>query len=245
MGAHQGKVALITGGAKGIGRAVAEKLAAQGADIAVVYQSDAATAQATAADIRAMGVRAVAIQADMGDIDAVAAAFAEVTETLGRLDILVLGAGFFIFKPIVQMSAEDYDRLFAVNTRGTFFALQQAAKLMADDGRVIFVSAASTGGTGAPGNAAATASKLASEFFVKVLAKEVAARRITANIVSPGPTRTDNFDKLPETVRANAANLSPFGRVGEVDDVASVIAFLASEEARWITGQNLRATGGG
>lgn len=245
MGALTGKVALITGSSRGIGRAVAKKLAADGARVAVNYVSDKESADAVVADIKAAGGEAAAFQADMGKLPDVRRLFEEATGHFGGLDILVLCAGFFQFKPLATMEEAEYDALFAVNTKGTFFALQEAARRIGQDGRIVMLSAASTGGTGAPNNGAATGSKAASEHFVKSAAKELADRGVTANIVSPGPTMTDNFHKLPEVVRQNAARLSPFNRVGEVRDIVDVIRFLVGEEARWITGQNIRATGGG
>lgn len=239
----EGKVALITGGSKGIGKAIAERLARDGANIAVNYHSDDEAAVHTVSQLKTIGRSAIALKADIARVSEVRRCFAEAEKELGRLDVVVANAAFFIFKPVAEMTEQEYDALFDLNTKGVFFCFQEAARRLREGGRIILISAASTGGAGAPNNSC-TGSKAASEYFVKSLAKELASRSITANIVCPGPTRTENFARLPKGVQEQAASFSPFGRIGEPSDIADVVGFLVSNDARWITGQTLRATGG-
>lgn len=240
-----GRVALVTGASRGIGRAIALALAAHGAHVAVNYHANERDAAAVVDEIASHGGRALAVLGDVASVPDVRSLFAQTVDRLGGLDIFVSNAGFFIFRPVAEMSESDYDALFAMNARGVFFALQEAARRIRDGGRIIVMSAASTGGTGAPNSAAAVASKAAAEQFARGLARELGPRNVTVNVVSPGPTRTEGFAKLPPAVQESAARLSPLGRIGEPEEIAAVVAFLASPAASWLTGQNLRATGGG
>ena len=240
-----GRVALVTGGSRGIGRAIALALAARGAHVAVNYRANERDAAAVVDEIASHGGHALAVRGDVASVPDVRSLFAQTVDRFGGLDIFVSNAGFFIFRPVAEMSEDEYDALFAMNARGVFFALQEAARRIRDGGRIIVMSAASTGGTGAPNSAAAVASKAAAEQFARGLARELGPRNVTVNVVSPGPTRTEGFAKLPPGVQENAARLSPLGRIGEPEEIAAVVAFLASPAASWLTGQNLRATGGG
>jgi 3-oxoacyl-[acyl-carrier protein] reductase len=178
----------------------------------------------------------------MGEVGAVRNLFRETLDRFGRLDILINNAGTAVYKPLAEATEEDFDRTFALNARGTFFAMQEAARSMNNGGRIVSVS---TGGTvgGAPTGSIYAGSKAALEQFTKALAKEIGGRGITVNAVSPGFTDTDLLNENPQ-FREMGAQLSPLGRLGQPEDVADVVAFLASEHARWITGQNIQAGGG-
>jgi 3-oxoacyl-[acyl-carrier protein] reductase len=242
MGELSGKVAIVTGSSSGIGRAIAEGLAGKGATVIVQYARGADKARAVVAEIEKAGGKAIALQADIGQVAEVRRLFAEVEERLGRLDILVNSAGVAVYKPVVAFTEEDFAATFAVNARGTFFALQEAARRIQDGGRIISIS---TGGTvtGAPYASIYCGSKAAVEQFTKSLAKELGPKNVTVNVVSPGFTDTEMLAQHPE-FRAMGAQLSPFGRLGTPEEVAEVVVFLAGPGGRWVTGQNIQAGGG-
>jgi len=242
MASINGKVAIVTGASNGIGRAIAERLAQDGAMVIVNYGKSADKAKTVVAGIEAKGGNAVAIQADMSKIPEVHRLVRETVQRFGRLDILVNNAGMFIYKPLVEMTEEEFDSLFALNAKGPYFALQEAAKVIEEGGRMVNIS---TDGThiGFPGATAYLGSKGALEQFTKGLAHELAPKGITVNTVSPGYTVTDMLPADP-TFRQIAEQASPFKRLGEPKDIADVVAFVVSEEARWLTGQNLHAGGG-
>jgi 3-oxoacyl-[acyl-carrier protein] reductase len=238
---RQGKNALVTGSSRGIGRAIAERLAADGAAVVVNYARSPQQAREVVDGIKARDGKALAFQADVSKPAEVRHLFDETEKQVGPLDIVVANAGVYLSKPLVEYTEVDYDHLFIINTRGVFFTLQEAARRVRDGGRIIAVS---TGGTKMPfANAALyLGSKAAVEQFVRSLAREMGPRNITANILSPGFTDTDMLNS--EEVRALGASLSPFNRIGTPQEVADVSAFLASDAARWVTGQNLQAGGG-
>jgi len=243
----EGKTALITGSSRGIGRAIAERLAANGAAVIINYTRQAKPAQEIVKSIIDKGGKAVAIQADVAKPAEVGRLFDEAEKALGRLDIVVANAGVFLGKPLIESAEEDYDYVFNINTRGVFFTLQEAAKRVRDGGRVIVVS---TGGTNMFfANASLyLGSKGAIEQFARALSRELGPRNVTVNILSPGFTDTDMLNQAAgeidsEQIRAGAS-LSPFNRIGSSEEVADVAAFLASDAARWVTGQNLQAGGG-
>jgi len=237
----QGKNALVTGSSRGIGRAIAERLAADGAAVVVNYARSPQQAREVVDGIKARDGKALAIQADVSKPAEVRRLFGESEKQVGPLDIVVANAGVYLSKPLVEYTEADYDHVFNINTRGVFFTLQEAARRVRDGGRIIAVS---TGGTKMPfANAALyLGSKAAVEQFVRSLSREMGPRNITANILSPGFTDTDMLNS--EEVRALGASLSPFNRIGTPQEVADVSAFLASDAARWVTGQNLQAGGG-
>ena len=237
----EGKNALVTGGARGIGRAIAERLAANGAAVVVNYARNERRAHEVVEGIRAKGGIAVAIQADVSKPVEVHRLFDGAVTALGHLDIVVANAGVYLSKPLVESTEEDYDNVFDINARGTFFTLQEAAQRVRDGGRIIAVS---TGGTKMPfpNTSLYLGSKTAVEQFVRSLARELGPRNVTVNVLSPGFTNTDMLNGAE--VRALGASLSPFNRIGTPQEVAEVSAFLASDAARWVTGQNLQAGGG-
>jgi 3-oxoacyl-[acyl-carrier protein] reductase len=236
----KGKTGLVTGSSRGIGRAIAERLAADGAAIVINYTRNEQPAQAVVNDILGQGGKAIAIQADMSKPPDVRRLFSEAEKAMGQLDIVVANAGVYIMKPFIENTEADYDYIFGINTKGVFFTLQEAARRVREGGRIVVVS---TGGTKMlfPNNSIYLGSKGAIEQFARSLAIELGPRNVTVNVLSPGFTDTD---MMPEEYREYAASLSPFKRVGTAEDVADVASFLASDAARWVTGQNLQAGGG-
>jgi len=236
------KVAIVTGASDGIGRAIAERLAQDGATVVVNYGKSTDKAKQVVAGIEAKGGKAVAIQADMSKVGDAGRLVKDTVKKFGRLDILVNNAGMFMFKPLVDMSEEEFDHMFALNTKGPYFALQEAAKVIQDGGRIVNIS---TDGThiGFGGATAYLGSKGALEQFTKGLAHELAPKGVTVNTVSPGYTITAMLPSDP-AFRQIGEQASPLKRLGVPKDIADVVAFVVSEEARWLTGQNIH-TGGG
>ena len=236
------KVAIITGASAGIGRAIAERLAQEGATVVVNYGKSADKAKQVVAGIEAKGGKAVAIQADMSKIADVRRVVRETVQRFGRLDILVNNAGMFTFKPLVETTEQEFDQIFSLNAKGPYFAMQEVAKVIADGGRIVNIS---TDGThiGFAGATAYLGSKGALEQFTKGLAHELASKGITVNTVSPGYTDTAMMPADP-TFRQIGEQASPLKRLGTPKDIADVVAFVVSEEARWLTGQNIHAGGG-
>ncbi|HUK82672.1 MAG TPA: SDR family oxidoreductase [Verrucomicrobiae bacterium] len=239
-----GKVALVTGASRGIGRAIAQCLSRDGAAVSVNYASNAAAAQKLVGEIEHAGGKTLAVQADVGSVAEVVRMFDQTIAHFGKLDILVNNAGIMFQKPVSAVIEEEYDRIFAINVKGTFFACQQAAKRLADGGRIINLSSSTTVRI-MPSYAAYVATKGAVEQLTRSLAGELASRGITVNAVSPGPTDTELFNDGKTTEeRQGLAKAAVFGRLGEPAEIAEVVAFLASDAARWVTGQNIRVNGG-
>lgn len=235
----ENKIAIVTGSSRGIGRAIAERLGRDGATVIVTYHSNADKAEEV---VRAIGGDSVAERLDVRDLASVRGFFDRVADRFDRLDTLVNNAaGVNIFKPTAEMTEEEYDSLFLV-TRGVYFSLQEAAKRMADGGRIVSIS---TGGTSMalPGGGAYAGSKAAVEQFSNGLAKELGARGITVNTLAPGVTDTDGMVLNAEQKNGLIAQTS-LGRLGRPGDIADAVALLVSDDAHWITGQNIRATGG-
>ena len=241
MGALNGKVAVVTGASRGIGRGIAERLAHDGASIVVNYAKNADEGKKVVSGIEKRGGKAILVQADISKVAHVRGLFQKALSTFGRVDILVNNAGIFTYKPLADTTEEEYDQLFAINAKGPFFALQEAIKHVTDGGRIVSIS---TGGTqlAFPGISAYAGTKAALEAFTKVAAKELGSRRITVNTVSAGYTATDmlsdpGFQKM-------GAEASPLKRLGTPKDIADVVAFLVSDEGGWITGGTIQAGGG-
>ena len=244
MSTFAGKVAIVTGGSRGIGRAIAERLGREGASVVVNYTKSAEKAQEVVQAIEVSGGQAVAVQADISAVADVRRLFELTEEKYGRLDILVNNAGTATFTPIAEVAEDEFDALFALNVKGAFFALQEAARRLADGGRIVNISSGVTIG-GGPGASAYAGTKGALEQFTLAAAKELGPRGITVNTVSPGMTVTDLMHTvIPAERQQGAAQASPLGRLGQPDDIAEVVAFLVSDAGRWVTGQNIRANGG-
>jgi 3-oxoacyl-[acyl-carrier protein] reductase len=239
-GQLQGKTAIVTGGSRGIGRAIALGLASHGASVVVGYLRNAARAREVVERIADTGVKAIAISADLSRPTEVSRLFDEAEQAVGALDIVVANAADLIEKPLADCTEEDYDRIFDTNAKGVFFTLREAARRLNDGGRIIV---SSTGGTRMffPGQSLYLGSKGAVEQFVRTLSRELGGRGITVNVISPGPTETD---MMQDQYREKIAAMSPFNRIGTPAEVADVAVFLASDAARWVTGQNIGAGGG-
>ena len=235
-----GKVAIVTGASRGIGRAIVERLARDGAIVVVNYAKSAEEAQRVVSDIQAKGGRAVSIQADMSRVAETRRLVTETLSLFARLDILINNAGKFISKRLAETTEADFDQIIALHAKGPYFAMQEAAKVMKDGGRIVNISTAGTH-MSFPGATAHLGSKAALEQYSKGLAQELAPRSITVNTVSPGITDTG---VLTEQYRKFGIQISPFKRLGSPNDISDIVAFLVGEEAGWLTGQNIQAGGG-
>ncbi|HEY5990770.1 MAG TPA: glucose 1-dehydrogenase [Streptosporangiaceae bacterium] len=239
-----GQRALVTGGSRGIGRAIVERFAARGVAVVFTYTRSKDAALHIVADVAAAGGRAHAVQADLADLADLRRVFDETLRLLGGVDVLVNNAAESLVAPIADTSEQVYDRLMAVNTKAIFFAIQHATRVLSDGGRIINLSSVNTV-RHAPGIAVYAASKAAVEQFTLVAARELAPRGITVNTVSPGPTDTDMLRNAnsPQALDLAAA-MTPLRRLGQPADVADVVCFLAGPQARWVTGENVRVSGG-
>lgn len=237
-----GKVALVTGASRGIGRAIALRLGRAGASVVVNYATNADKASEVVAALVNGGGQATAIQADVSRPIDVARLFEQAGDTFGGLDIVVNNAGAYLSKPLVSVTEEEFDSVFNLDTKGTFFALQEAARRVRDGGRIINISSALTVNPG-PNQSVYAGSKAAVEQFGLALAKELGGRQITVNNVLVGITETEGL-VIPEEAKQYLIQNTSLGRLGQPDDIAEVVGFLASPAARWMTGQNVRATGG-
>jgi len=239
----QGKAALVTGGSRGIGAAIARKLAQDGADVALTYASAASKAQAVVADIEATGRRGLAIAADSNDAAAIEAAVEQAVAAFGRLDILVNNAGIFRIGPIEDLTLEDFDATIAVNLRAAFVASKAAAARMDEGGRIITIGSNLAERVPQAGISAYTASKAALVGLTKGLARDLGPRGITANIVHPGSTDTDMNPASGPHAEAQRG-LMAIPRFAEPGDVAGVVAWLASPQSRSVTGTAFTIDGG-
>jgi 3-oxoacyl-[acyl-carrier protein] reductase len=237
------KVALVTGGSRGIGAAVAQRLAAEGANVAITYAKDANAASAVVKAIERAGQKAIAIQADAIDASAVAAAVEKTVATFGRLDVLVNNAGTAIPKAFVETTLEEMDRVLDINVRGVFVATQAALKHMNEGGRIIMIGSAVGERAAAPGLVPYAATKGAVKMFTQALSREVGSRGITVNNIQPGPIDTDlNPASGDWAVPQRAA--TALDRYGHVEEIAAMAAFLAGSESSYVTGANLTVDGG-
>lgn len=251
---HEGKTALVTGGSRGIGRAISRRLAREGALVAVHYGHDQAAAERTVKEIDAEGGRAFAVRAELG-VDGDAATLWEAFDRAlaaqdpgpgleTGLDILVNNAGIAVPRTIAHVTEEDYDRVFAINTKAPFFIVQRGLDRLRDGGRIVNISSVATR-VGFPAIVAYTMTKAALDYLTLSLATELGPRGITVNSVAPGFTETEINPTLsiPE-IRQRYSDASVFGRLGQPADIADVVSFVASDDARWVTGQWMDASGG-
>jgi 3-oxoacyl-[acyl-carrier protein] reductase len=237
------KVALVTGGSRGIGAAIAKRLAADGASVAVTYAKDASAASAVVKEIELNGGRAIAIQADATDVKAVEAAVEKTVATFGRLDVLVNNAGTAIPKRFEDTTLEEMDRVIDINIRGVFATTKAALKHLGEGGRIIMIGSAVGERAIAPGLVPYAATKAAVRMFTQALSREVGGRGITVNNVQPGPIDTDlNPASGDWAVPQKAA--TALDRYGRVEEIAAMVAFIASPDASYITGTNLTVDGG-
>lgn len=241
-----GKTALVTGSSKGLGRAIVLRLAADGANVVINYSRDEAAAVDVRKAAEALGVRAVVVQADVSAVDGIERLYDAAVAEFGRVDVVVANAGMEkVNVPVADVTEADFDQLFQVNTKGPYFVLREAARRIADNGRIITISSNTTTvpqlGVGLYGT-----SKVATGYLVRVLAMELGPRGITVNTVVPGPIDGAGIftDPANEEYKQSLVGMIPIGRLGTPEDVAGVTAFLASEDAALITGQQLVVDGG-
>jgi len=236
--------AIVTGASGGIGRAVAERLAADGYSVAVHYSGNSGKAQEAVEAINAAGGKAVAIGADISRPDDVKALFAKAKSEFGDVSAVVNCAGIMPIAPIANGDIEAFDKVIATNLRGTYLMLSEAANHVIDGGRIIVFSS-SVVAKNFPGYGAYVASKCGVEGLTHVLANELGQRKITVNAVAPGPVATELFTKGKSQEQLDSmGKMAPLGRIGEVGDIAGVVSFLAGDDAGWINGQIIRVNGG-
>lgn len=247
LGPLLGKRVLITGAATGIGRCMAESLALAGAHVVINYkdESQQETAESFATALRAAGAVAQAIEADITKVSAIRTLFSQCAELMGGIDIVISNAGGDArIQSIADTTEQDFDRAMALNARAQFFVMQEAARHLNRGGRVIILSS-STAAAPYPGAASYAGAKRAAELYALVLAAELGHRDITVNVVAPGPTETLTMRAQTKPARqTQIATLSPLQRVGQPDDIAAVVAFLATDASRWVTRQVLQVGGG-
>jgi 3-oxoacyl-[acyl-carrier protein] reductase len=246
MSSLKGKVAIVTGASRGIGRAIAEQLAADGASVVVNYNRSADEAREVVAAIESKGGRALAVQADVTEVGDIRRLFRETTAKYGRVDIVVNNAGPSPEgqppKLVAETTEEQFDTLLSGFARGPFFVMQEAARNISDNGRVINISSVAAS-IFAPFTSAYAGAKAALEAFSAVLAAELVQRGITVNVIAPGAVETKMLRALPKEVQEGFAQRTPLG-VGRPRDIAAIVAYLASDQGRWITNEKIRVDGG-
>ncbi|WP_329331328.1 SDR family oxidoreductase [Streptomyces sp. NBC_00663] len=236
------RVAVITGGSRGIGQAISNRFAAQGMRV-VIGSRDQVTAARAVNLIKDAGGQATAVRTDIARPEAVKELFDEAENHYGQVDVWVNNASTATSGPLARATDDDFDQYLHANVRATFMALREAAQRIRDHGRIILISSALTVSP-LPGMALLAASKAAGDQLARTLAWEVASRSVTVNSVLPGLTRTDVLTTVPTHVIDDARTRTPLGRIGEPADIADIVTFLASDAARWITGQTINAAGG-
>jgi 3-oxoacyl-[acyl-carrier protein] reductase len=244
MAKNSGKIAIVTGASRGIGAAVAERLADDGFTVVINYSGDAAPAEALARKIESKGGRALTAKADVSDAQAIRGMFDAAETAFGGVDVLVNNAGIMTLSTIVETNDAAFDRQVNVNLKGTFNTLREAASCIRAGGRIINFSS-SVVGLLQPTYGVYAVTKAAVEAMTSILAKELRSRNITVNAIAPGPTATDLFLKgKPQEIVDHLAKLAPLERLGQPEDIARAVAFLAGPDGAWINGQTLRANGG-
>jgi 3-oxoacyl-[acyl-carrier protein] reductase len=238
-----GKVVLVTGASRGIGRAIAIECSRQGATVAINYSLSGAQAEQVVQEIELVGGRAGTFKADVGEVGQIEELFDLVIERFGGVDILVNNAGMMINRPVAEVSEAEFDQVFRVNVKGLFFCCQQAARKMRHGGKIINIGTSVTR-VMLPNYGTYAASKGSVEQLTRVLAKELGSKGITVNTISPGPTSTELFHqgKSPEQINT-LASMSAFGRIGEPEDIGRAVALLCSESGNWISGQTIFVNG--
>lgn len=240
-----GKVAIVTGSSRGIGRALAERLGRDGAKVVVTYAGNREKAEAVVSAIKTSGSDAIALQLDLSKLEDIRNLVQSTINHFGRLDILVISGGApRLTKSLVETTEAEFDSVFALNTKGNFFMLQEGVKHMADGGRIVTFSTPYTVQP-QPNLSVIAGSKAAIEAFTFALAKEVGARGIRVNAIMPGPTQTDSFaDVVSAEGQAQLKQMAPLQRLAEPEEIANAVAFLVSDDAAYVTGHTLHATGG-
>jgi 3-oxoacyl-[acyl-carrier protein] reductase len=243
----RGKVAVVTGSSKGIGAAIAERLAADGASVVVNYSRTAAPAEAVVQRITSGGGKAIALQADLSKPADIARLFAETTKAFGRLDILVNNAGVYKFVPLEALDEEHIDEHFNLNVKALLLATKAAVPLFGPEGGVVINISSGVALTPAPASSVYAGTKAAVDVITRVLAIELGPKKIRVVGISPGVTATEGLDAMEtmdEASRKYAISRTPLGRLGKPEDIARAVAFMASSEAGWITGETLQVGGG-
>ncbi|EPQ58012.1 tetrahydroxynaphthalene reductase [Gloeophyllum trabeum ATCC 11539] len=252
----QGKVALVTGSSRGLGREIALELASRGASVVINYAKSAGPAQDVVRQAESFGVKAVAVQADVSSPRDIENLFDKAVEAMGKIDIVMSNSGIEAFYKVEDVTPADFDRVFNINTRGQFFVAQQAWKHVTEGGRLILMSSISAQAKGVRNHALYAGSKAAVEAFARCLALDFGPKRITVNALAPGGVKSDMYREsapkyIPgaenwseEQVDAALAKLTPLNRVAVPADIAKVVAFLASDDGGWVNGQTLTLSGG-
>jgi len=247
MNSLKNKVAIVTGSARGLGKAIAERYAALGADIVVNYSRDKASADDVVSNIKAMGGRVIAVQADVSKVGDIERLFSEAKAAFGKVDIVVANAGIELVEtPVTDFTEEQFDRVFAINTKGSYFTMQQAARQVEDNGRIIYV-ASSTTSFPVPGMAVYGGSKTTPRYMVDVLSKEIGHRGVTVNSIIPFAVDHSGIFVDPAAypeLRKQLLDSCPMGRLAEVEDVANLAEFFASDLSSFVSGQHLLVNGG-
>ncbi|GAP98042.1 SDR family oxidoreductase [Leptolyngbya sp. NIES-2104] len=245
MGFLVGKVAIVTGSSRGIGQALAERLGRDGANVVVTYAGNREKAEAVVSTIKANGSDAIALPLDLTKLDDIRNLFQKTIEQFGKVDILVISGGApRLTKSIAETTEAEFDSIFTFNAKGNFFALQEAAKHLADNGRIVTFSTPYTVQP-QPNLSVIAGSKAAIEAFTFALAKEVGVRGIRVNAIMPGPTTTDSFSSMVSAEeQEQLKQMAPLQRLAEAEDIANAVAFLVSDDSAYVTGHTLHATGG-